>query len=89
MNKKQCSNVNSTKVNKEVLIVYENQMNDRYKKDEKKIKHIVSNNVMTTDHNKRMQIIMYYRNCKLKYLILKNNITRKNHKLAILYTSYL
>ena len=64
-------------------------MNEQYKKDEKIIKHIVSNNVMTTDHNKRMQIIMYYRNCKLKYLILKNNITRKNHKLAILYTSYM
>ena len=33
MNKKQCNNENSTEVNKdEVLIFYENQMNEQYKK---------------------------------------------------------
>ena len=65
MNKRQFNNINNTEVDKEVLIVYENQMNDHYKKDEKIIKDIISNNVKTTDHNKRLKIIIYYRYCKV------------------------
>ena len=66
-NKRQFNNINSTEVKKEeVLIVYENQMNDQYKKDKKIIKDIISNNVKTTDHDKRLKNIIYYRNCKVK-----------------------
>ena len=38
---------------KEVLIFYETQMNEKYKKDEKLIKDIISHNVKTTDYNKK------------------------------------
>ena len=47
MNKKQCNNVNSTEVNKEeVLRFYENQMNDKFKTDEKimKVKNLILKN---------------------------------------------
>ena len=84
MNKKrQFNNVDSTEVNKEeVLIVYENQMNEQYKKDEKIIKDIISNTGKTTDHYKRLKIIIYYLNCKVKNIIMKNNINHKNDKLT-------
>ena len=76
MNKRQFNNINSTEVDKEeVLVVYDNQMNDQYTTDEKIIKDIISNNVKTTDHNKRLKIIIFYRNCKVKNLFMKNNIT--------------
>ena len=54
MDKKQCNNVNK----EEVLIFYENRMNEQYKKAEKIIKDIISNNVKTTDHKKRIKIII-------------------------------
>ena len=89
MNKKQCNNVNSTEVNKEeVLIFYENQINEQYKKGQQIINDIISNNVKTTDHNKRMQIIIYYRNCKVTNLIMKNNMTRNNDKLSTSHVVY-
>ena len=48
----------------------------------KKIIKDISNNVIATDNNKTMKIIVYYRNCTVKTLIMKNNITRKNYKLG-------
>ena len=63
-------------------------MNHQYKKDETIIKDIISNNVKTTDHNKRMKMIIYYRNCKVKNLIMKNNIIQKNDKLSTLHAVY-
>ena len=65
-------------------------MNDQYKKDEKIIKDIISSNVKITDHNKRLKIVIYYRNCKVKNL-MKNNITHKNYKLStskVVYMRY-
>ena len=44
-------------------------MNEQYKKDKKLLKNIISNNVKTTDHNKKMKIIIYYRNCKVKNVV--------------------
>ena len=63
-------------------------MNEQYKKDEKLIKDIISNNVKTTDHNKKMKIIIYNRNCKIKNLIMKNNITGKTYKLVTSHVVY-
>ena len=63
-------------------------MNDQYKKVEKIIKDIISNNVKTTDHNKRLKGRIYYRNCKVKNLIMKNNITHKNDKFSTSHAVY-
>ena len=47
-------------VNKEeVLIFYENQMNEQYKNDEKLILDIISNNVKTTDRYKKKIYIIH------------------------------
>ena len=51
-------------------------MNEQYKKDEKLMIHIISNNVKTTDHNKKLKFSIYY-HCKVKILIIINNIIRK------------
>ena len=40
-------------------------MNEQNKKDEKIIKDIISNNFKIADNNKKMIIILYYRNCKV------------------------
>ena len=63
-------------------------MNEQCKKDEKLIKDIISNNDKNTDHNKKMKIIIYNRNCKVKNRIMKNNITGKNDKLATSHVVY-
>ena len=34
-------------------------MNEQFKKDKKFIKNIIGNNFKTTDHNKKMRIIIY------------------------------
>ena len=63
-------------------------MNEQCKKDEKLMIDIISNNVKTTDHNKKLKIIIYYHHCKVKNLIIINNIISKNDKLATSHVVY-
>ena len=56
-----------------VNLYYQNQMNDGYKMDEKVLKTIIRNNVKSTDSEKKVNLIIYYKNLKTINLIMQNN----------------
>jgi len=68
-----CSITGSQEDPKEkITIYYENQMTSYYKIEEKRLKEIIYNNVLPSDEYKSIQFIIYYRNRKLKNLLIKN-----------------
>ena len=54
-------------------VYYQNQMNDGYKTDEQILKKIISSNVKSTDNDKKINVIIYYKNLKTANLVMKNN----------------
>ena len=48
-------------------------MNDGYKTDEQILKKIIRSNVKSIDNNKKINVIIYYKNLKTANLVMKNN----------------
>jgi hypothetical protein len=59
-------------------IYYQNQMNCGYKTDERVLNAIVQNNIRCTTQNGRIKLLIYYKNQKIKNLIMKNNPCKKS-----------
>ena len=64
----------SENINEQTKIFYENQMNRQYKKDEKIMKNIITQNVKSADRNKDITTIIYYCNRKVNNIIMTNNL---------------
>ena len=56
-----------------IKIFYKNQFHHNYKKDEKALRDIISNNVKIVDENVKLKFVIYYCNKKSSNLIMKNN----------------
>ena len=84
------SNKTSNLVDKtKIKIYYKNQMDGQYKKDEKVIKDIIKKNIKPTNGNeKKIDVVIYYKNLKTKNLIMKNNMTRTQDPLMTSLTVY-
>ena len=52
---------------------YPNQMQNNYKLDEKILKTLIHRNILPTDPNKEIQLIIYYNKSKTSNLVIKNN----------------
>ena len=64
-------------VNKHISnFFYRNQMHYDYKSDEKILKTLIHRNILPTDPNKRIKLIMYYNKFKTSNLVIKNNSSR-------------
>ena len=62
----------NTKHHDTIAIYYKKyEMNGNFKKKERIIKEIVSKHVKSTDENKKLKIIIYYKNLKTAYLVIK------------------
>jgi len=58
--------------NEKISIYYESQMTSYYKTEERRLKEIIYSNVLPSDESKLIQVIIYYRNRKMKNLFIKN-----------------
>ena len=52
---------------------YRNQMHYNYKSDDKILKTLIHRNILPTDPNKKIKLIIYYNKLKTSNLIIKNN----------------
>ena len=48
-------------------------MHHNYKSDEKISKTLIHKNILPTDHNKKIKLIIYYNKFKISNLVIKNN----------------
>jgi len=55
-----------------INLFYESQMTSQYRSEEKRIKSIISDNIKPAIDGTNVKLIIYYRNRKLKDLIIKN-----------------
>ena len=55
---------------------YEAQTHCNYKLDERILKDIITNNTRPTDPNKKLNLIIFYRNLKTHNLVIKNNLAK-------------
>ena len=55
------------------LFFYRNQMHYSYKLDENILKTLIQRNILPTDPNKKIKLIIYYNKFKTSNLVLKNN----------------
>ena len=60
-------------VNKHIKIFYRNQMHYNYKSDEEILKTLIHRNILPTDPNKKIKLIIYYNKFKTYNLGIKNN----------------
>ena len=57
----------------EVKPTYRNQMHYNYKSDEKIMKTLIHKNILPTDFNKKIKLIIYYNKFKTSNLVISNN----------------
>jgi len=55
-----------------INLFYESQMTSQYRSEEKRIKSIISDNIKPAIDGTKVKLIIYYKNRKLKDLIIKN-----------------
>ena len=56
-----------------IKFFYHNQMHNNYKSDEKIFKTLIHRNILPTDPNKEIKLIIYYNKFKTSNLVIKNN----------------
>ena len=52
---------------------YRNQMHYNYKSDEKILKTLIHKNILPTDPNKKIKLVIYYNKFKTSNLVIRNN----------------
>ena len=63
-------------------VFYRGFMNSNYKRHEKSMKDIITNNVKVIQNNDRLQLVIYYKSVKTSNLVMKNNLSPKLRELA-------
>ena len=68
---KQCTTPSSQQTY--INLFYHNQMHYNYKSDEKILKPLIHKNILPTDPNKKIKLIIYYNKFKTSNLVIRNN----------------
>ena len=68
---KQCTTPSSQQTY--IKFFYRNQMHYNYKSDEKILKTLIDRNILPTDPNKKIKLIIYYNKFKTSNLVIRNN----------------
>ena len=56
-----------------IKLFYRNQMHYNYKSDEKILKTLIHKNILPTDPNKKIKLVIYYNKFKTSNLVIRNN----------------
>jgi len=79
------SNDSNDIIDNQINFYYRGQMSSNYKLEEKRLKNIIDDNVTAVHDNDKVSLIIYYRNKKLKNLLISNkpkstsNIADRHH----------
>ena len=73
-NKGQLEQLNTTNT---IPLFYKNYMSSSYKEDERVLKNIIKNNVVPTDTDAKIKLIIYYKTRRTSNLIMKNSCIPK------------
>ena len=68
---KQCTTTSSQQTY--IKLFYRNQMHYNYKSDEKILKTLIHKNILPTDPNKKIKLVIYYNKFKTSNLVIRNN----------------
>ena len=68
---KQCTTPSSQQTY--IKLFYRNQMHYNYKSDEKILKTLIHKNILPTDPNKKIKLVIYYNKFKTSNLVIRNN----------------
>lgn len=68
-----------------IKIFYQNQMTSNYKMEELQIKEIIDKNVKPTNSSDSIQLHIFYRNKKLKNLVIKNRYHKPDSDHHVVY----
>ena len=74
---KQCTTPSSQQTY--IKLFYRNQMHYNYKSDEKIMKTLIHKNILPTDPNKKIKLIIYYNKFKTSNLVSSNLLKQKLH----------
>ena len=75
----------SPEENSDIDLYYRNQMTRDYKQDENNLRRIIRSNVKPTSEAQRINLIIYYKNRKLKNVIIKNNPNKPTEESNVIY----
>jgi hypothetical protein len=70
---------------KDITLMYRNQFTSTFKHDEQNLKRVISKNVTTVDPAKKVQLLIYYQNRKLKSLLIRNKLHKSNADARVVY----
>jgi hypothetical protein len=70
---------------KNIVLYYRNQFNSQSSFEEKRIKKVISRSVTPVDPAKMIELRIYYRNIKLRNLLIKNKMHRNNVDSRVVY----
>ena len=79
------SPVENAPSDEDITLFYRNQMTKEYKRDESNLRRVIRNSVKATDDTKRIKLIIYYRNKKLRNLIIRNNPNKPTEDFNVVY----
>ena len=68
---KQCTTPSSQQTY--IKLFYRNQMHYNYKSNEKILKTLIHKNILPTDPNKKIKLVIYYNKFKTSNLVIRNN----------------
>jgi len=74
-------------VSNDIKLFYKNQMTSQYKQEENNLRNILMKHVKTNNDNDKIKINIYYKNRKLKDLLIKNNtvVLEKSKRSHVIY----
>ena len=71
-------NIAEKKVKSDINLYFCNRMTEHHENEEKKLKSIISNHVHPSNDNYKVNLNIYYRNLKIKNLLIKNSPPRES-----------
>ena len=69
--------ITGKKVKSYINLYFCNRMTEHHEREEKKLKAIISNDVRPSNENHKVILNIYYRNLKIKNLLIKNSLPRE------------
>ena len=85
LDKKQAPQPENNTVTNDVTFYFKNQMSSQYKTEETMLRKIIQDNVLPTNPESRIQLIIYYRSHKLAQLVIKKNPHKATSPYNIVY----
>jgi hypothetical protein len=85
LQQKTAPNENNDGNGKQFIFYFQSQMSSNYKMEERHLQMIIAKNVRPVNVNDRIKLLIYYKNRKLKNVLIKNNPHRRTEEFNVVY----